>query len=210
MYIPTHFREEDTIKLHALVQSFPFATLVTVQEGKPFATHLPVILDTERGEFGTLRGHMARANPQWKDFAQETEALLIFQGPHAYISPAWYEAFPAVPTWNYVVVHAYGTPRVVENAELREILRDSMTFFDQTERLEALPDDYVERMMKGIVGFEMEITRLEGKAKMSQNRPQQEQENVITALQQTGAPLDATTADWMQKSLPDNSVSSIV
>ena len=207
MYIPTHFREEDTTKLHALMRSYAFATLVTVHEGRPFATHLPVVLNPERGAFGTLRGHTARANPQWQDFENGTEALLIFQGPHAYISPAWYETFPAVPTWNYTVVHAYGVPKVVEDAELVEILRDSMAFFDQTERLEALPDDYLSRMMKGIVGFEMEITRLEGKAKMSQNRPQNEQDRVIAALHATGETLDAFTADWMQQSLSSNSES---
>jgi transcriptional regulator len=205
MYIPPHFREEEISELHALMRTSPFATLITTQENRPFATHLPILLDAEGETYGTLRGHVARANPHWQDFDGEREALAIFQGPHAYISPAWYAVAPSVPTWNYAVVHAYGTPRVVDDAGLYGILRDSMALFDPTERLEALPEDYVIKMMRAIVGFEMEITRLEGKVKMSQNRTQDDQERVIAALRQTSSPLDGDVADWMQKPLLENS-----
>src|SRR5262249_35196547 len=116
-----------------------------------------------------------------------------------------YEVSPSVPTWNYAVVHAYGLPRVVDDAALYEILRDSMAFFDATERLEALPEDYITKMMRAIVGFEIEITRLEGKVKMSQNRTQEDQERVVAALRQTTSPLDDNVADWMQASLLGNS-----
>src|SRR5437868_7041638 len=106
MYIPAHFREDDPERLHSLIQEYSFGMLVTCEVGRPFASHLPFLLDTGRGPQGTLRAHLARANPQWQSFASGQEALVIFQGPHAYLSPSWYETHPSVPTWNYAAVHA--------------------------------------------------------------------------------------------------------
>lgn len=203
MYVPTNFRQENVAELHALMRSYPFALLVTSQEEKPFATHLPFLLDTERGEYGTLRGHLARANPHWQQFDESREALVVFQGPHAYVSPAWYTVSPAVPTWNYAVVHAYGVVRIVGEEGLYTILRDSLTTFDPDAEIETLPEDFVARMMRSIVGFEIEITRLEGKAKMSQNKSREDQERVIAALEQSSAPLDRETGLWMQERLPE-------
>src|SRR5262245_32627214 len=107
MYIPNSFREDDQAELHDLMRQNNFAILVTQHGGAPFATHAPFLLDAERGPHGTLLAHIARANPQWRDFDGQQEALVIFQGPHAYISPSWYEVAPSVPTWNYAAVHAY-------------------------------------------------------------------------------------------------------
>src|SRR5262245_9775346 len=115
MYIPNSFREDDQGELYALIRQYNFAILVTQHDGAPFATHAPFLLDAERGPHGTLLAHLARANPQWRDFDGEQEALVIFQGPHAYISPSWYEVAPSVPTWNYAAVHAYGRPRIVDD-----------------------------------------------------------------------------------------------
>src|SRR5260370_40830619 len=115
MYIPKAFREDDIKTLHTFMREYSFATLVTQQEGMPFASHLPFLLDREQGPYGTLLAHMARANPQWRDFDGTQEALVIFQGPHAYISPSWYQASLSVPTWNYAVAHAYGQPRIIED-----------------------------------------------------------------------------------------------
>src|SRR5579884_2986746 len=115
MYIPKAFRQDDLATLHKLMRECSFATLITQQDGTPLATHLPFILDAERGPYGTLFGHIARANSQWHTFEEGQEALVIFQGPHAYITPSWYEAKLAVPTWNYAVVHAYGVPRLIED-----------------------------------------------------------------------------------------------
>src|SRR6266849_6044575 len=117
MYIPQAFRKEDVRTLHTFMQAYSFATLVTQQNGVPFATHLPFLLDNGHGPHGTLLAHMARVNPQWHDFDSAQEVLVIFQGPHAYISPSWYEDDVAlsVPTWNHLVVHAYVTPRRIED-----------------------------------------------------------------------------------------------
>src|SRR6476619_6129904 len=123
MYLPKSFQVEDLPELHAFMRAYNFATLVTQHEGAPFATHLPFLLDAERGPHGMLLAHMARANPQWRDFAAAGEALVIFQGPHAYISPSWYETHPSVPTGNYAVGHGYGRPQSVEDqAMLRHML----------------------------------------------------------------------------------------
>ena len=117
MYIPKAFREDDITTLHKFMREYSFATLITQHKGVPFATHLPFILDAQCGPNGALLAHVARANPQWHDFVDEQEVLVIFQGPHAYISPSWYEVELSVPTWNYAVVHAYGIPRLIEDGE---------------------------------------------------------------------------------------------
>ncbi len=185
MYIPPAFREDDLPTLHALMRDYSFAILVTQQDGVPIATHLPLLLDSEHGAYGTLLGHLARANPQWHSFDGEQEALVIFQGPHAYITPSWYKPVPNVPTWNYTAIHAYGKPRLIEDKRLREILHVSVqTYegsFEQPCVLD-LPDDFFQAKLKGIVGFEIEITRLEGKYKLSQNRSLSEQERVAHEL----------------------------
>ena len=187
MYIPKAFREDDLNTLHKLIREYSFATLITQHEGVPFATHLPFILDAQQGPNGILLAHMARANPQWHDLVSEQEVLVIFQGPHAYISPSWYEVDLSVPTWNYAVVHAYGIPRLIEESEelyklLKTLLETHEAQFENAWPFQ-LPDDYLQKMMRGIVGFEIEITRLEGKFKLSQNRTESERENVIAALQ---------------------------
>ena len=189
MYIPKAFREDDIKTIHTFIREYSFATLITQHEGVPFATHLPFMLDAERGPNGTLLAHMARANPQWHDFASAQEVLVIFQGPHAYISPSWYEVELSVPTWNYAVVHVYGLPRLIEDGEelyklLKTLIQTHEAHFEKPWQFQ-LSEDYLQKMMRGIVGFEIEITRLEGKFKLSQNRTETERENVITALQES-------------------------
>jgi transcriptional regulator len=203
MYIPKAFREEDMKKLHKLMQEYSFAALVTQQDGVPVATHLPFLLDSGRGPYGTLMAHMARANAQWKTFNGEQEALVIFQGPHAYISPSWYEVELSVPTWDYAAVHAYGIPEIIED---NAILYDLLKALVQTHeaRFEKpwnfqLPDDYLQKMMRGIVGFEIQITRLEGKFKMSQNRTAGEQQQVIAALRGNRDELNNGVAELMSE-----------
>jgi transcriptional regulator len=189
MYIPKAFREDDISAIHTLIREYSFATLITQHEGVPFASHLPFILDAERGPNGTLLAHMARANPQWHDFNSAQEVLVIFQGPHAYISPSWYEVELSVPTWNYAVIHAYGLPRLIED---QEKLYDLLKILIKTHEAQfvkpwpfQLSDDYLQKMMRGIVGFEIEIARLKGKFKLSQNRTENEREHVIAALQES-------------------------
>ncbi len=201
MYIPKAFREDDINTLYAFIREYSFAALITQQDGIPFASHLPFLLDTERGAYGTLLAHMARANPQWRAFKREQEVLVIFQGPHAYITPSWYEVELSVPTWNYTVVHAYGLPRLMEEkSELYELLKILIqtheAHFEKPWTFQ-LPDDYVQKMMQGIVGFEIQITRLEGKFKLSQNRTANEREKVIDALRDSSYTLSTGIAEFM-------------
>jgi transcriptional regulator len=187
MYIPPAFREDDLEVLHALMRDYSFAVVVTQQGGVPVATHLPLLLDSERGAYGTLLGHMARANAQWTGFNGEQEALVIFQGPHTYVTPSWYEPGLHVPTWNYATVHAYGKPRIMTDQGalitlLHTLVQTYESGFEQPWKLD-MPDDALQSKLKQIVGFEMEITRLEGKFKLSQNRPEIDQARVAAELQ---------------------------
>ena len=203
MYTPKAFHEEDRATLHALMQQYSFATLITQREDGPFASHLPLILQADAGPYGTILGHMARANPQWRDFATGQEVLAIFQGPHAYISPSWYEVHPSVPTWNYAAVHAYGVPQVItDQAALQTLLRTLVETYEAPSARPwafKLPEEYLHGMMQGIVGFTMPITRLEGKFKLSQNRPAQDRPRVITALETQGDALSAEVAALMRQ-----------
>ncbi len=191
MYVPKHFREEDLTVLQTLMRDYSFAILVSTQaDGVPVATHLPVLFEPEPAPYGTLKAHLALGNAQWRTFQEEREVLMIFQGPHAYISPSWYEVEPSVPTWNYATVHAYGRPRLITaQAELRQHLGELVATYEgqfpQPWLMDTLPGDYVEKMMKGVVGLSIEITRLEGKYKMSQNRSSQDRRQVISHLQES-------------------------
>ena len=126
MYMPKLYQEDDLATLHGLMRDYSFATLVTQHDGAPFATHLPLVLAADEGPYGTLYGHIARANPQWQDFDETQEVLVIFQGPHTYVSPSWYEVELSVPTWNYTAVHAYGTPHLVTDYDAFYALLDTL------------------------------------------------------------------------------------
>jgi transcriptional regulator len=173
--------------LQVFIREHSFGVLVTRGEDAPFATHLPFLFDASRGRYGLLSAHMARANPQWREFEGGREALVIFAGPHAYVSPSWYDVALSVPTWNYAAVHAYGVPRIIEDRQLlyeqlKTLIETNEAQFAQPWQFD-LPQDYIEKLMHGVVGFTLEITRLEGKFKMSQNRTPAEREKVIAALQ---------------------------
>jgi transcriptional regulator len=188
MHIPKDFAEHDLDRLKSLLCAHNFATLVSAYQGDIQVSHLPFLMDCERN---TLRAHMARANPQWRTFSPEREVLVIFQGPHHYVSPAWYAAHPSVPTWNYAVVHALGRPTLIEDRErLAALVRDLVTHQEaaaaQPWQMD-LPADYQDRMLSGIVGFDIEITRLEGKFKLSQNRAAGDRSLVIEALERLGS-----------------------
>ena len=202
MYNPKHFQTEDIARMHDLMRRNSFAALVTQHDGAPFATHLPFLLDERRGPYGTLLAHVARGNPQWHDLAAGQPALAIFQGPHAYISPSWYGVAPSVPTWNYAVVHAYGTARLVDDrAELHAMLRALVdqheAAFERPWQMD-LPEDYMDRMMRGVVGFAIEIARLEGKLKLSQNRGADDRRRVVEALDHGDDRLGQATAGMMR------------
>jgi transcriptional regulator len=202
MYQPDHFRVDDIAEMHALMRARPLATLVSAGELGLYATHLPTVLRPE-GTFGVIECHLARANPHWKDLAAGGEALMMFQGPDAYITPSWYpskaEHGKTVPTWNYAVVHAYGRPAVMQDAAW--LRRHVGELTDQQERSEAAPwkvtdapERYVEVMLRGIVGFRFEIARLEGKWKMSQNREMRDRAGSVQGLARRGAGEDTQVA----------------
>lgn len=197
MYLPQHFAVTDPAVLFDLMQRFSFATLVSVHEGRPFATQLPFTVYPERN---LLASHMARANPQWTSFDQNQEVLVIFQGDRSYISPSWYAKHPSVPTWNYMTVHAYGKVQIVEEPEaVKNLLHDLVVQYEQQWKMEELPQNYLHGMIKGIVAFQIEITRLLGKFKLSQNRSRADRERVIAALEQSPNPSDRAVARQMKK-----------
>ena len=193
MYQPAHFQEARGEVLAGLMHAHPLATLVTVSADGLTANHLPMEYDPLPAPFGTLRGHIARANPLWREAAgaSTSQALAIFQGPHAYISPNWYpsklEAGKAVPTWNYAVVHAHGPLRFFEDRQQLRALVERLTERHEAGRphpwrVADAPEDYLEQMLKAIVGFEVPLTRIAGKWKLSQNRTAADRAGVIDGL----------------------------
>ena len=216
MYQPEHYRIDDIAQMHALMRAHPFAALVTSGGACLFATHLPTVLkvagsrdaDDDTGAHGVIECHIARANPHWKEIAEAPDALVIFSGPHGYITPNWYpskqEHGKVVPTWIYGAVHAYGRVEVMQDpAWLRRHVGE---LTDQQEATEATPwavsdapDEFIAVMLRGIVGFRIQITRLEGKLKMSQNREPVERKGVVDGLRARGLDGDAVLADGVAR-----------
>ncbi len=205
MYIPAAFAEPDLARLHDFIRQNSFGVLVTVVDGLPFATHLPFLLEPTAGAHGTLVGHMARANPQWREATGQT-ALAIFSGPHAYISPTWYEAEQVVPTWNYVAVHAYGRVQVIEDeSSLLEIVRETVRVYERTMPRPWSFDPsgtFVRRLLGQIVGFRIGVEKIEGKWKLNQNQPLERRKRVVRALQERGDESARAVAAMMGAMLP--------
>ncbi len=203
MYLPSHFAETDVPALHEAMQQIGFGTLVTLGADGMTASHVPFLIEPEPAPFGTLLGHIARDNPQWRSLAPSLDSLAIFLWPQSYISPSWYptkkKTGKVVPTWNYVAIHAYGR----------------LSFFDDKERLLSLvtrlterheqgraapwavsdaPQDFIDSMLQAIIGFALPIARLEGKWKMSQNRPPEDRRGAIEGLQREGGAAAAEVA----------------
>jgi transcriptional regulator len=210
MYRPDHFRVDDIAQMHALMRARPLAALVSAGVSGLYATHLPIVLKAE-GELGAIECHLARANPHWKDLAEGGEALMIFQGPEAYITPNWYaskaETGKVVPTWNYAAVHAYGRPQVMQDKEW--MLRHVSDLTAQQEAGEPqpwavtdAPESFVDVMLRGIVGFRFDILRLEGKWKMSQNREMRDRVTTAAGLEQRGKNEDAQVAEVIRAHMP--------
>jgi len=200
MYIPSHFQIEKEEVLYDIIEKNSFATLVSGHNGVPFATHLPLIMDKDKK---CLYGHFARPNPQWQDI-KDQNVLAIFQGPHCYISPSWYETKTAVPTWNYVSVHVYGQVKFIGAEELMNSLHDMVLIYEQPNssyQLDQVDANFIEGMTKGIVGFKINIDKMEGKAKLSQNHSTQRQELVIQRLEQSLNEDDRKIASFMKENL---------
>jgi transcriptional regulator len=203
MYCPAHFAEPRIEILHALMRARPLATLVTLGPDGLDANHIPLLLDAAAGEFGMLRGHLARANPLWRTLGTGDDVLAIFHGPQGYVTPGWYpskaETGKAVPTWNYAVAHAHGRLRVIDDADWLRTQVGALT--DQEEATSAspwrvmdAPADYIEKMLAAVVGVEIEITRLVGKWKTSQNQPRRNRDGVAAGLSARGGAHDREMA----------------
>jgi transcriptional regulator len=201
MYIPEHFAQDDRNLLVELMRAESFALLTSISDnGEPFVTHLPMIVK-EHGEGLMIEGHMARANPHWQYLEKTPRALIVFNGPHAYVSPSLYESKENVPTWNYIAVHAYGTVKFIqampEKRAAQERLIDSLepAYQPQFEQLNAT---YLHGRMSAIVAFEMSVERLEGKFKLSQNRPMNDRQTVARTFE-NGNDQQRAVAAWMAR-----------
>lgn len=204
MYIPPYYKENDEQKLIEFMQAYNFATLISTSDSNMCATHLPFVIE-KRGEKLILVCHMAKANPQWQVFTQN-EVLVIFQGPHAYISPTHYEKQQNVPTWNYIAVHATGKTKIIsEPSEVISLMEKTINLFEKAfyEQWKSLSPEYVNGMLKAIVGFEIEVTKLEGKFKLSQNKTKNEQKNIVDSLGKNEDTAQTEISKEMKKKLQD-------
>lgn len=195
MYIPEQFTESSIEAMHQFIREKPLATLVTMTSQGLNANHIPLHLVAEPASYGMLRGHVARANPIWRDYQAGIEALAIFHGPDAYITPSWYatkkETGKVVPTWNYAVVHAHGALRVIDDAlwvreQLEALTNHNEAQFPEPWAVSDAPREFTEKLIEAIVGIEITITRLSGKWKVSQNQPPRNQASVVEGLSQNG------------------------
>ncbi|TCP55731.1 PaiB family negative transcriptional regulator [Tumebacillus sp. BK434] len=204
MYIPEHFVIKEVTAAYNVIQENSFATLFSMHNGVPFATHLPLTLNKDKTH---LYGHFARPNPQWKDI-QNQQVLTVFHGPHCYISPSWYETNKAVPTWNYVTVHVYGKVELLEDEqELVSSLNDMVLKYeapDTSYRLQDVDAEYFSGLSKGVQGFKIKIEKIEGKAKLSQNHSSHRQELVIKQLEQIPFTDEQQIASLMKANLDQN------
>ena len=211
MYVPQHFAETDIAVLHALIGAHPLGTWVSATDAGLVANHVPFLLDASRGEHGTLVAHVARANPIWRTFSTSLPSLVVFQGAQAYVSPSWYPSKrahgKAVPTWNYVVVHAQGVPRAIEErAWLRTHLQMLVSVHEAPQavpwKIADAPDDFIDGLLRVIVGIEIPIATLVGKWKVSQNRPDADKLGVAEGLSARGDPPSAAMADLVRRHIP--------
>ena len=200
MYTPKLYREEDRSRILSFMQENEFVTLICHDGQRPVASHLLVEVP-EEGERLLINGHMSRANPLWKTFESNPEVLVIFQGPHTYISPTWYNHVN-VPTWNYQAIHVYGTPRLVtEYQETYQLLKRLIDRHEQSGhyKMESLPYDFVEKEIRGVMAFQIEVTRIEANYKLSQNRNDEDYWNIVTHLENREDELSHGVAEAMKK-----------
>lgn len=205
MYIPPSFVVTDPVQLHGFMERHSFATLISQADNEPLASHLPLLLDRDVGPHGRLIGHFARANSHWQAAAGQ-RVLSIFHGPHAYVSPGWIAAQHVVPTWNYVAVHAYGTLRLVEDRDrLRDIVRRTVETYEAnrtTPWAMSQPEaEFIDKLLTAIVGFEIDIDRLEGKWKLNQNHPLERREQIMRGLLETGRHDESQIAELMKEAM---------
>lgn len=207
MYIPKAFENNDKIKLYDFIKRNSFGILFSQEENGPFATHLPFIIEEKKGEVDVLIGHMAKLNPHWK-YLNNKEVLVIFSGPHAYISPTWYNEDNTVPTWNYIAVHVYGTVRIInEKEEMVELMEKTVNIYESTmpNPWKAQFDNkFIDGLMNGIVGFEISVNKIEGKFKLNQNHSIKRQQNLVTGLRTSNQYNSEEIARIMEENIKAN------
>ncbi|MGH7740017.1 MAG: FMN-binding negative transcriptional regulator [bacterium] len=204
MYVPEAFQKKDGDELTRFIRENNFGILFSGLDGGLQANHLPFLFEASAGGPGLLRGHMAKANPQGRTLGAGEEVLVVFQGPHAYISPNWYEMPQRVPTWNYTAVHVYGRYQTLGGLEpTRQSLKDLVDAQEGSMKkpwkMESLSEEFVEKMVAQVQAFEIEITRLEGKWKLGQNHPKESRQKVVEALKREGGFFQKAIADLMGK-----------
>ena len=201
MYSPPHYQEGNPEEARRIIRENPFGILFSQSQDGPVATHIPFMLEEAEDGLGTLIGHMARANPQWNSWTEQTELLIVFPGPHAYISPGWYANPKNVPTWNYLSVHAYGSPRLTEDPDrLNEMVEKLTGEYEKGDRWDTEQGKHNrERMLRAIVGFEIPISRWEAKRKLNQNKTAEDRRGVIQALEDSGYSVSQQVADEMKR-----------
>ncbi|CAG9175156.1 Protease synthase and sporulation protein PAI 2 [Cupriavidus laharis] len=201
MYTPSHFSSDDPEIIDEVMRRYPFATLAgNNADNQPFATHLPVVAERD-GQTWRIEGHVARANPHWRWLEQTPQALLVFQGPHGYVSPSLYEQKLSVPTWNYVAVHVYAEVSTVHDAGEKDALLKRLIGRNEpgyAEQWRGLPEDFQQKMLAAIVGLRMVPVRVEAKFKLSQNRPAADRSRILAA-QREGNETERDMADWMAR-----------
>ena len=208
MFVPSHFAEDDPAVLHALIRAHPLGTWVTIDGGGLVANHVPFLLDAARGPHGTLIAHVARANPVWRSFSTTVRSLVVFQGVDTYVTPSWYPSKRAhgkvVPTWNYAVVHAQGIPQAIDD---RDWLRRHLDILVATHeaaqpipwKIADAPSDFVDGLLRVIVGIEIPVESLSGKWKVSQNRPEPDKRGVVEGLAARGDGTAAAMAELVRR-----------
>ena len=203
MYIPPNLDWTDRAEVAAFMRHHSFATIVSHDGLAPFATHVPVLFKQDERGHPSIVTHVARANPQWRHFASGQEVMVIFQGPHAYISPSWYETAPAVPTWNYAAVHAYGMPRIIHDRDqVVDLLKELVETFEagrENRWAGEMPEEFRDRLIGGIVAFEISVSRIEAKHKLSQGRSETDVKGVIAALSSSADQTERELAAMMTK-----------
>ncbi|AFD05736.1 FMN-binding negative transcriptional regulator [Solitalea canadensis] len=206
MHTPKNYRNENIDEIHDFIKHNSFGILINQVDGKPWATHIPLVLDKNEEGSSVLVGHISRANPQWKEFQNNEQVMVIFSGPHTYISPSWYD-HENVPTWNYLAVHVYGTIKIMEGESLYNALAKLVDKYEvHSERpvsVHTMSQEMVRKEMKGVVGFEISMDEVQATYKLSQNRDKHNHTLIIEELEKKGEANATEIANEMRKRVPE-------
>lgn len=201
MYIPKHFENKDIGEVKSFIAANSFGILISTVDGRPWGSHIPLELEKDMSDKDTIYGHVSKANPQWKNFIEDQEVLIIYNGPHSYISSSWY-SIEEVPTWNYIAVHVYGKLKIIGEQELIYSLEKLMSKYERDSQNPVKMEDLSEKTMKqlnGIVGFRIDITEIQAAYKLSQNRSAQDHNSIVDQLHARNQDMDTSVSECMRK-----------